>query len=33
MEFTNNKEANQLVRPDFRKSWSQVWAGKKLNKA
>jgi Oxidoreductase family, NAD-binding Rossmann fold len=33
MEFTNNKEANQLVRPDFRKSWAQVWAGKKLNKA
>ena len=31
-EFTNNKEANQLVKPDFRKSWSQVWTGKKLNK-
>ena len=33
MQFTNSKEANQLVRPDFRKSWSQVWTGKKLNKA
>ena len=29
MEFTNNKEANQLVRPEFRKSWAQVWTGKK----
>jgi Oxidoreductase family, NAD-binding Rossmann fold len=33
LRFTNNEEANRYVTPDFRKSWSQVWAGKKLNKA
>lgn len=30
MRFTNSDEANKYVRPEFRKSWSQVWAGKKL---
>jgi predicted dehydrogenase len=33
LRFTNNEEANKYVTPEFRKSWSQVWAGKKLNKA
>ena len=32
LRFTNNEEANRYVVPEFRKSWSQVWAGKKLNK-
>ncbi|HEY7839470.1 MAG TPA: Gfo/Idh/MocA family oxidoreductase [Terriglobales bacterium] len=30
LRFTNNDEANRLVRPEFRKTWSQVWHGKKL---
>lgn len=33
LRFTNSEEANRYVTPEFRKSWSQVWAGKKLNKA
>ena len=33
LRFTNNEEANKYVTPGFRKSWSQVWAGKKLDKA
>ena len=33
LRFTNNEEANKYVTPEFRKSWSQVWAGKKLDKA
>jgi predicted dehydrogenase len=30
LRFTNNEEANRHVRPEFRKTWSQVWHGKKL---
>jgi hypothetical protein len=33
MRFTNSEEANKYVRPNFRKSWAQVWNGKKLNNA
>jgi hypothetical protein len=29
LRFTNSEEANKFVRPEFRKSWSQVWTGKK----
>lgn len=30
LHFTNSDEANRHVRPEFRKTWSQVWHGKKL---
>jgi hypothetical protein len=33
MRFSNNEEANKYVKPNFRKSWAQVWNGKKLNNA
>jgi hypothetical protein len=33
MRFSNNDEANKFVKPNFRKSWAQVWNGKKLNNA
>jgi predicted dehydrogenase len=33
MRFTNNEEANKFVKPTFRKSWAQVWNGKKLENA
>jgi hypothetical protein len=33
MRFSNNDEANKYVKPNFRKSWAQVWNGKKLNNA
>jgi predicted dehydrogenase len=31
LRFTNNEEANKFVKPTLRKSWAQVWNGKKPN--
>ena len=33
MRFSNNDDATKYIRPNFRKSWAQVWNGKKLNAA